>query len=47
LELRAGRVVIKLRTPGAPLRLSAGRLPNVEICLQLVQHYAAQAAPRS
>ena len=46
-ELQAGRVVIKLRTPGAPLRLSAGRLPNVEICLQLVQHYAAQAAPRS
>ncbi len=44
-ELRQGRVVIKLRKPGAPLRLSAGKLPNVEICLQLIQHYAAQAAP--
>ena len=46
-ELRQGRVLIKLRKSDAPLRLSAGKLPNVEICLQLVQHYAAQAAPRS
>jgi len=44
-ELRQGRVLIKLRKPGSPLRMSAGRLPNVEICLQLMQHYAAQAAP--
>jgi hypothetical protein len=46
-ELRQGRVVIRLRKQGAPLRMSAGKLPNVEICLQLVQHYAAQAAPRT
>ena len=46
-ELRQGRVLIRLRKQGAPLRMSAGKLPNVEICLQLVQHYAAQAAPRT
>jgi hypothetical protein len=43
-ELREGWVVIRLRKSGAPIRLNAGRVPNVEICLQLVQHYANQAA---
>lgn len=43
-ELRDGRVSIRLRRQGAPIRVSAGKLPNVEICLQLIQHYANQSA---
>jgi hypothetical protein len=39
VEVRDGRLVISARPPEtARLRLAAGRVPNVDVCVQLVRH---------
>lgn len=44
-ELRNGRITITpSKDHGGPLRVDARKVPNPEICLQLVQHYARGAA---
>lgn len=42
-ELKNGRILLKTNQRGAPIRVRANAIPNVEICLQLVQHYAKQS----
>ena len=44
-ELRDGKVLLKTDQRGSPIRVSANSIPNAEICLQLIQHYAKQANP--
>ncbi len=39
VEVRGGRLVISARPPGTTrLRVTAGRVPNVDVCVQLVRH---------
>ena len=42
-ELKNGKMLIKTNQKGSPIRVRASAVPNAEICLQLVQHYAKQS----
>ncbi|MFQ5923015.1 MAG: DUF6585 family protein [Anaerolineales bacterium] len=44
-ELKDGRILVKTNQRGAPIRVPANAVPNAEICLQLIQHYAKQSNP--
>jgi hypothetical protein len=44
-ELKDGKFLIKTNQKGAPIRVRSSTVPNAEICLQLVQHYAKQSNP--
>jgi hypothetical protein len=44
-ELKDGKILIKTNQKGSPIRVRASAVPNAEICLQLVQHYAKQSNP--
>ncbi len=44
-QLKDGKIVIKTNKKGAPIHVRASAVPNAEICLQLVQHYAEQSNP--
>lgn len=44
-ELKDGKILIKTNQSGAPIRVRTNAVPNAEICLQLVQHYAKQSRP--
>ncbi len=44
-ELKDGTILIKTNQKGSPMRVRASAVPNAEICLQLVQHYAKQPNP--
>jgi hypothetical protein len=44
-ELKDGKILLKTNQRGAPIRVRANSVPNAEICLQLIQHYAKQSNP--
>jgi hypothetical protein len=44
-ELKDGKILIKTNQKGSPIRVRSSAVPNAEICLQLVQHYAKQSNP--
>lgn len=44
-ELKDGKILLKTNQRGAPMRVRANTVPNAEICLQLMQHYAKQSNP--
>ncbi len=44
-ELKDGKILIMTRQKGSPIRVRTSAVPNAEICLQLVQHYAKQTNP--
>ena len=44
-ELKDGKILLKTNQRGAPIRVHANSVPNAEICLQLIQHYAKQSNP--
>jgi hypothetical protein len=46
-QLRDGRITIHAKGSGATLRAEVRKVPNAEICLQLIQHYStgARTAP--
>ena len=43
-ELRDGKILIKPDQRSAPIRVRASVVPNAELCLQLIQHYAQQSS---
>ena len=42
-ELKDGKLLIKTNQKGSPIRVRTSDVPNAEICLQLIQHYAKQS----
>jgi len=46
-ELKDGNILLKPIQRGAPIRVRANAVPNAEICLQLIQHYARQSNPQN
>ncbi|MFQ5942575.1 MAG: DUF6585 family protein [Anaerolineales bacterium] len=42
-DLKDGTIYLKTNQRGAPIRVRANAVPNAEICLQLIQHYAKQS----
>lgn len=46
-ELKDGNILLKPLQRGAPIRVRANAVPNAEICLQLIQHYAMQSNPQN
>ena len=45
VELKNGEIHLTTNQRGAPIRVRANSVPNAEICLQLIQHYAKQSNP--
>jgi hypothetical protein len=46
-ELKDGKILLKTNHRKAPIRVRANAVPNAEICLQLIQHYAKQSNPQN
>ncbi|GMR11687.1 MAG: hypothetical protein BMS9Abin28_2525 [Anaerolineae bacterium] len=46
-ELKDGKILLKPTQRRAPIRVRANAVPNAEICLQLIQHYAKQSNPQN
>jgi hypothetical protein len=44
-QLRDGKITIYVKSDGSKIRAEVRRVPNAEICLQLIQHYATGAKP--
>ena len=45
-ELKDGKILLTTNQRGAPIRVRANSVPNAEIFMQLIQHYANQSSPQ-